>query len=478
MFAVMAALNACGYDEDLAGSDPLRAAIRSDINAEVQHSRVAAESLRQVCTFYNDHKQPDPAQNLAQYISLALSLGEPPTFSYLVKEADLPPDASYVAGLVNPLAEFYREAELHAIWQQHQGEYNALLGRMHDPVSRMVLATDVYFRLPLSGSIGRRFLVYLEPQAAPGEVNARNYGSDYFIVVAPTANNDKIEAIRHTYLHFILEPLLLKRVNAIKRLEPIMEPLRNAPIADSYKNDVGLMTVESLIRAVEARLLAGGKAPETAKAQMADQAVREGFVLARYFNNALAEFEKEPQGFQDSIGEILSGIDPDRERKRAAETQFVASASTGPDVQHVTHRAAPPSTLELAEERLTANDPAGAQQLAREALKDNKEDPARAMFILARAAVANKDMEGAQTYFQRTLELAREPRVLAWSHIYLGRILDLREERDAAVEHYRAALAAGDPTADTKAAAERGIAAPYEPPHRPDAKPDSKPQTQ
>jgi hypothetical protein len=73
-------------------------------------------------------------------------------------------------------------------------------------------------------------------------------------------------------------------------------------------------------------------------------------------------------------------------------------------------------------------------------------------------------MRGARTYFERTLEMAREPRMLAWSHIYLARIFDLQENRGAAVEHYRAALAAGDTTPDTRAAAERGLAQPYQPP--------------
>ena len=42
----------------------------------------------------------------------------------------------------------------------------------------------------------------------------------------------------------------------------------------------------------------------------------------------------------------------------------------------------------------------------------------------------------------------------------------IQENRDGALEHYRAALAAGDPTPDTKIAAEKGLAAPYEPKKR------------
>jgi len=54
--------------------------------------------------------------------------------------------------------------------------------------------------------------------------------------------------------------------------------------------------------------------------------------------------------------------------------------------------------------------------------------------------------------------------VVAWSHIYLGRIFDLQAERDAALNQYRAALTAGASLPEAKAAAERGIQQPYEPP--------------
>jgi hypothetical protein len=74
-------------------------------------------------------------------------------------------------------------------------------------------------------------------------------------------------------------------------------------------------------------------------------------------------------------------------------------------------------------------------------------------------------MEGARTYFQRALQTAHEPKVIAWSHIYLGRIYDLREDRFAALDEYRAALnAAGGGLPEAKLAAQRGLEQPYEPP--------------
>ena len=74
-------------------------------------------------------------------------------------------------------------------------------------------------------------------------------------------------------------------------------------------------------------------------------------------------------------------------------------------------------------------------------------------------------MDGARTYFQRAIQEANEPRVVAWSHIYLGRIFDLKEDRPAAVQEYRLALkAAGTSLPEAKLAAENGLDKPYEPP--------------
>ena len=51
--------------------------------------------------------------------------------------------------------------------------------------------------------------------------------------------------------------------------------------------------------------------------------------------------------------------------------------------------------------------------------------------------------------------------------MYLGRILDLKEEREAAMVEYRAALTTGAELPEIKAAAERGLQQAYEPPVKP-----------
>jgi hypothetical protein len=52
---------------------------------------------------------------------------------------------------------------------------------------------------------------------------------------------------------------------------------------------------------------------------------------------------------------------------------------------------------------------------------------------------------------------------LAWSHIYLGRIHDLEDDRDQAVEEYRAALGVADAPENARSAAQKGIEQAYKP---------------
>ena len=128
---------------------------------------------------------------------------------------------------------------------------------------------------------------------------------------------------------------------------------------------------------------------------------------------------------------------------------------------------AQPKLLVTAEQRLSAGDADTAKKLAQQALDAKSEDPGRALFILAQVATMNRDMQGARNYFEQALGVAHEAKVVAWSHIYLGRILDLQEDRTAALDHYRAALSASVSLPEAKAAAERGLQQPYEPPHQP-----------
>jgi tetratricopeptide (TPR) repeat protein len=464
-FAVLSAINTCGYDSELAASLPLRQQVRREINAALKESPEGVTVTRALCDFYRDHQQPDSARELAQYVSLAFNVSEPPDFALLGKEADLPPDAAYVLGFLPLLQRFHNAAGLQKIWDAHRPELDNLVARYHEPVSRLLFETEIYLKLPSSGYVGRSFNVVLDPMGAPSQINARNYGADYHMLVSPGTGPLKLDQIRHTYLHYLLDPMALKRAKTMQRLEPLLEAVANAPVDKSFKHDISLLLTESLVRAVEARLIPKGKNKdaESARQKAAEAAMAEGYILTRYFYEALMKFEQEPVGLRDAYPDWLHFLNVEREKERAAQVRFAAKAA--PELVRASN-APREALLDEAERRLASGDLEGAKKLAQDALDRKREDPARALFVLARAATLSGDVQGARTYFGRTLEIAREPRLVAWSHIYLGRISDLQEEREAALKHYRAALTAGDPAPETKAAAERGIKQAYSPPKK------------
>jgi hypothetical protein len=462
LFTVLTAINTCGYDQELGSSDPLRAQIRAEVAKAVETKPGAKEAMAPMCAAYRHHRVDEPARDLSQYISLALYLGEAPDFALKAKESELPPDAAAVADLVPLMMTFYEKAGLHAIWERHQARYTELTEIYHGPLSKMTFDTEIYLKLPSAGYLGRQFTVYLEAMGSPGQTNARNYAADYYVVFSPTAGTLlKMQQIRHTYLHFLLDPLAMKNGGSFKRLEPLLGVIQKAPMDEAFKSHISLLVTECLVRAVELRT-GSAKTTETERAQNLTEDDREGYILTRAFYDALAKFETDPAGLRNAYPGMLSSIDVARETKRAAQIEYAGEAA--PELLHL----ARPQSQHLllnAERRLAAGDRETAQKLAQQALDEQEEDPGRALFILAQVATANRDMEGARTYFQRALETAHEPKVIAWSHIYLGRIFDLKEDRFAALNEYRAALsAAGTALPEAKLAAERGLDSPYEPP--------------
>ena len=138
-----------------------------------------------MCTFVNQHRLFEGPRDLAQYISLALYLTPPPALALSVDAQDLPPDATQVMDMLPILHAFVEAADMHLIWLQFRPEYEAEINALHDPLTQMILSTNIYLKLPTSTYAGSRFLVVLEPMLDPGQTNARVYGTNYAVVASP-----------------------------------------------------------------------------------------------------------------------------------------------------------------------------------------------------------------------------------------------------------------------------------------------------
>jgi tetratricopeptide (TPR) repeat protein len=476
IFSVLTALNACGYDQDLTISDAIRSNVRAEMQRNLRESEDAEAARTALCEFAQNHvASRDANRNLSQYISLALFMDGPPHFAPRVKEDDLPPDAVLITGFGSLLERFYEKAGLHSIWMRHRNDYSAAMRRYHEPLAKMVFDTEIYLKQPSSSQyLGRRFTIYLDFMGSPNETDARNYGADYYVVVFPAPNTPtgetprsalKMDQIRHTFLHYEFDPLAAKHYSAVKRLEPLLQSVKRAPLEEAFKTDISLLVTECLVRAIEIRTTGTKQTVEEAmRTQAVDDAVKQGYILTRTFYNDVVAFEKDPVGIRGVYGDFLDNVDVKKEEKAAAEVQF--ASATAPELVRLS-RPEERRILVTAEKRLAAGDPKGAQELAQEALDKKIGDQGRALFILAQVAVASKNRDGAQDSFRKAIEASKDPTVLGWSHVYLGRILDMKEEREAALVEYRAALDTAGKLPEIKAAAERGLEQAYEPPTKP-----------
>ena len=490
VFVMAAALNACGYDEGLEESAPVRKRVREEINQALAKSEDARAKRDSLCLFVAQHRLTGSDLDISQYISLSLYLSPPPDIEMTQDESEMPPDSTQVAEVVPLLNDFAAAVDLHGIWLGVHHIYDGEENRLHDPLSNMIVDTNLYLKMPASAYEGQRFIVILEPLYSPRMVNARIYGTDYVVVASPVDGKIPMNDVRHTYLHYIIEPLLYARATAIDRMQPILKEVRDAPLPFRLRSDSIPLTIECLIKAIEARTVDTGipeyKIPagvdrsdlpryeherivyqqkvDAARWAIVNHDMTQGFVFTQYFYEQLIQFEKDPASLKDTIGEMVYSMDVQQQVKRAHHIEFDKEADA-----EVLGRSTPRKLtgLDLAEAKLAAGDVATASTLARQELavqSDSTESvatSARAYFILARTAILTGHPDAAMDGFQKTLATSKEPRLLAWSHIYLGRMLDLDCKRDEAVSEYTAALTVRDGQQDTRLAAQRGLKAAY-----------------
>lgn len=483
LFDMTSALNACGYDDGMAESDPVRTQVRQAMGETMQASAPARDARDALCHYFRAHRMSSGARDLAQYVSLALYLSPPPELVPNVSAEEMPPDAALINDVLPLLKNFTQTAGLHLIWATHRQAYEEEIAKLHDPLTRMIVDTNIYLKQPASTYTDRRFLVVVEPMIAPNETNARVYGGDSIVVLSPSHGNIPLNDVRHVYLHYSLEPLLYARAGSMDRLLPILKTVGEAPLDVSYRSDIVALVTESIIRAIEARTMATGidayKTPANVRRSDMDRIERErqavsqridavrrksvdrstqlGFVLTAYFYDALAEFEHDPISLKDALGDMVYGMDVASQVGRAKQVAFLPEGAT----EVVKRTPQQISVLDQAEMKLMKGDRAGAQQLAQHALEEGSGDAAQANFILARTSLMSGDGETAEKQFHQTITQTSDPRLLAWSHIYLGRLYDLIDQRDQAITEYKAALTVRDSQPDTKQAAERGLKEPY-----------------
>src|SRR6266567_2522219 len=454
LFSILAALNVAGYDAGFGtpDDDSVRAEVRSYLESK------NAPVVPQLKKFYSERRETrDPSADFGQFVSLALLVGPPPDFKLTVEETDLPPDAKSVEGLLPLLRTFYKQVDLATLWSRVRRRYEAEAGQLSGPVRKALADSDGYLRFPSGNYLGRTYAIHLCLLGLPRQVQGRIYGSNYYLVIT-ASKEPHLHEIRHQYLHFLLDPMALKYAPQIQQRAALGLVAHRAPmLGTDFKDDFSLLLTECLIRSIELRM---DKPPkETLPKTLADL-VGEGYILVPYCYTALQEFEKQDASMTVYYQRIVEGIDVKAETHRLETVKFTPKPEL-PEGQG--------SRAQSEEERLLDQGDNSIYQAKYEDAKTafqtvlDKFNPKseRALYGMAIVYSNLRKPDPAEGYFKKTLEGARDLRLVTWSHIYLGRIYDLEGQRKQALLEYHAASLTAAAYPGALRAVQSGLAGPY-----------------
>src|SRR6266571_3162941 len=452
LFSVLAALNVAGYDAGFGTPDDesVRAEVRSYLESK------NAPVVAQLKKFYSEHRvTADPSADFGQFVSLALLVGPPPDFKLTVEETDLPPDAKSVEALLPLLRTFYKQVDLATLWSRVRRRYEAEAGQLSGPVRKALADSDGYLRFPSGNYLGRTYAIHLCLLGLPRQVQGRIYGSNYYLVIT-ASKEPRLYEIRHQYLHFLLDPMALKFAPQIQQRAALVLVAHRAPmLGTDFKDDFSLLLTECLIRSIELRM----DKPETLPKTIADL-VGEGYILVPNCYTALQEFEKQDASMTVYYQRIVEGIDVKAETHRLETVKFTPKPEL-PEGQG--------SRAQSEEERLLDQGDNSIYQAKYEDAKTafqtvlDKFNPKseRALYGMAIVYSNLRKPDPAEEYFKKTLEGARDLRLVTWSHIYLGRIYDLEGQRKQALLEYHAASLTAAAYPGALRAVQSGLSAPY-----------------
>ena len=547
LIAMMSALDAAGWDPTPEGASPsvFREAVRRD-NAGLDpvlrgrmrefFERYAFKDIADdpKTTDVNEAVRYTPADQAARYVSLAYTLGQPPAFEAPQRSDDLPSGVLDVLDFVPLLREFYKQSGMEARMSTYVQQHRAAGERLREPsidMARSVLAylntrpeTTIVERVKVTDAAAkkkkdakpvtvtherdRHFRIVPDLLAAPGAINFRATGDDYYAIV-PADIDPRQSEIRRAYLQFVIDPLVARfsRDVAARReeIKQLLERERTRK-GRELSPDVFLAVARSLVAAADVRMEAAARTraqqvetsrrlqaattqgqkdsaladsktrqaaiEDSATAQLAD-AYERGAVLSFYFAEQLKGLEGSGFDVGNFVSPMVADFKPDREMTRPAEY-----ASAVARVREARARAAA--------ERASAAVEAGPADPARAALAKGLADVNELLRVrnyeeaetrltalreqyrsepLVYLALGQTASLSAQEAFDENLQAERLNKALAHfrqaillstpdtdrtivlrAHLASGRILAHLERNDDAVKEFDAVINSSDPT--------------------------------
>jgi hypothetical protein len=406
VIVMMAALNVAGFDYE-PGNRPL-SAFRQQAREDLKDLK--PDLVQRMRDHFKSHsKGRTDAAAVAPYLSLALSMTEPPGFIIDVPAERLPEDVREITDFALLLEEFYREARFSRLMPKYLESY--LKATQFYPMAAglalgtvlVYLHTEPILELPPLYAAQRAAAAAKQdakrdggksnkkekqsPQAAQpkeeeipnrvrqyvivpdllnstGAANLRVVRDTYYLLLGPTTEPN-VDAIRRGFLSFVIDPMTdrqVKEVAAIRNpLKKLMESRGDKLDQEYAKRSAYFLITDSLVRATDARMDVLGLA--TRRKLSEDEVIYEmslgydrGAVLVYHFYDLMKAFEAVGVNLRDYYASMLQNIDFEREESRLKENadrltrikQLRTEATLAPAPS------SPPSTISNADEKIVA----------------------------------------------------------------------------------------------------------------------------
>src|SRR5262245_43198420 len=393
---MMAALNVAGYDYESGGRQlsALRRQIREDLKD------VDPGLVQRLRSYFQKHRKGEnDVTAVAPYLSLALSMAEPPAFTIDAPAERLPEEVRQIADFALLLEEFYRSAGFAKLMPKYITAYVNVAQNYGAPVGLALgtalsyLHTEPVLELPplytprqSSGTPTkagdkkgadkktvqeaaiappnrvRLFIIIPDLLNATGAANLRVVNDVYFLLLGPTTGPN-VEAMRRAFLTFVIDPLTERQIKEVASIRAPLKKLMESR-GDHLDKEYGersayFLITDSLVRAADARMDAMGLAARRKSSE--DEALYElslgydrGAVLVYHFYDQMKAYEAVGVNIRDYIAAMLDNINFERESKRLDE--YAQRLARGKQLREEAALAsalasAPPPTISNADEK-------------------------------------------------------------------------------------------------------------------------------
>lgn len=493
VIVMMAALNVAGYDYEPGGRalSVVRQQLRNDLRA------IRPELVQRIRSYFQAHRKgANDAAAVAPYLSLALSMTDPPAFTIDVAADRLPEDVREITDFALILEEFYRETSFSRLLPKYVETY-VKVAETYGQSAGLALGTVLTYlhtepvlelpplyvprrterpkkgapieRISIPNRV-RQFVILPDLLNATGAANLRIVRDTYYLLLGPTVEPN-VEAMRRAFISFVIDPLTEKQVREVSAIRGDLRKLmesRGERLDQEYaQRSAYFLLTDSLVRATDARMDVVGLAARRPSSE--DEALYElslgydrGAVLVYHFYEQIKAFEPVGVNIRDYFASLLKNIDFTREAARLTEyatrLERVKKLRT-----EATLAPAPKPTIGNADEKLVsqivdadrlmkARSYESARLLLETALRENPNN-ARVLFGLAevasKQATSLEDADRVEEALFAAIEYYRQavknaaPETEQWlaqrSYVAAARILDFIAENNPALAERLAA---------------------------------------